>query len=191
MANKRREAEFTTELHRGAEAQGFHRVPVPDSLPPRTKDGKRVGGVRAKVYDLGLLKQGVYHGIELKYTDGNTLRASDFKPHQPGRLRNVCEKGGIGWVAVMFHDTKARKRECWAAWAVNVFTEFENGRVSVDRAWFEKFGVQLEQFKAPILDPKTFEPKLYDNGTKLGRAWSFQEAHALGLGYLERTWLAG
>jgi hypothetical protein len=185
------ERTFTTELHRGLEAGGFHRVPIPDSVPARRgPKGRPLGGSAPRVYDLGALKDALYHGIELKYLrDRNTVRRSDFKPHQLPRLANCEAKGGFGWAGLMFHDTDKRKRFCYAVWYPNLIREFEHGeRASASRSWVERFGVLMPQFKAPKLDSATFTAKVNEDGSMtMGRAWNFLPAHLLALEVVGRT----
>lgn len=182
--NKRIEAEFETEMHRGAESTGFIRIPIPDSVPPVINENRM--GQRPKIYDLALYKDGLLHGIELKQTDGNLAR-SDFKPHQLPQLGKVYERGGFGWVGVVFHDTARRFREVWFAWSEHVRTAYLHGFDSLTIDWFAKWGVQLPKFRAPIVDPDTFNVKIYEDGEqRLGRAWDFTPAHELALGFVER-----
>lgn len=182
--NKRIEADFETEMHRGAESMGFIRVPIPDSVPP-VINGKRMGQ-RPKIYDLALFKDGILHGIELKQTSGN-LAQSDFKPHQLPQLRKVFERGGFGWVGCVFHDTSTRFREVWFAWSEHVQKAFVSGFDSVTLDWFRKWGVQLPKFRAPIVDPNTFDLKIYPPGEeKTGRAYDFTPAHDQAMKFLAR-----
>jgi Holliday junction resolvase len=178
--NRAEEAKFSTEMIRGAHAKGFAFAPIPDSV------GRHQ---RKKVYDLILLRDGLYHGIELKQTGIQSLKASKFKAHQLPMLRRVAECGGMSWVGCVFHDTPTRFREVWFCWSEHARRFLtESGETTLTLDWFRKWGIQLPKFQAPVLDPDTFDTKIDDHGnpTGSGRAWDFTPAHEKALEFLRR-----
>lgn len=189
--NKREEAQLETEMHRGAEFLEFIRIPIPDSVPLKGPNGERMGQT-PRIYDLALFRDGIIHGIELKQTGTQTLKQSAFKEHQLPQLAKVYRRGGIGWVGCVFHDTETRFREVWFAFSEHARKAFEGGLDSLSIDWFRRWGVQLPKIMAPVVDPKTFDVKINDDGSETNkkRAWDFRPAHEAALGFLGRKKVA-
>lgn len=174
---KRNERGFRTELQRGAADRGFHVVKIPDN-PGKFK-------VKA-IYDLGLLRCGTYHAIELKevVAPAWALVVPEVEDHQIENLQDATNAGGIGWIVCNFRlvpgparQAEFGKKPIREAWAV-LLRQFlaakeQEHRSSLSLEWFRAHGIALNRYKVETTT-KDGKPIAYT-------AWDFWPAHAAAL----------
>jgi len=97
---------FQAELIDGARALKMHVV----NLLNGVVDPEGRWNVR-KPYDLGLVYQGRYAGLELKQVrSGNTLAMSKIESHQFMALQNCAANGGLAFIVINFRMTFTPKQ---------------------------------------------------------------------------------
>lgn len=172
---KKDERGFRTELQRGAAARGFHVVKIPDSGMSQRF------GVK-KIYDLGLLRDGIYHAIELKEVAAPdwSLPVEALEPHQIENLREAAEKGGYAWIVCRFRLQPGPERgreyglkafRCVIAVTLRHYLaakEIEQ-RSGLSFEWWKTHGIRLTPFKVDTVSK--------DGKPRKEPAWSPMDFH--------------
>lgn len=176
------EREFQTELIRGLRSHLFHVVPIPDS-----GGGARFGAER--VYDLGVGRDGLYYGIELK-RGSTSLPFNSLQDHQLAYLAECRRSGHTPLIICLFEHTGKllndrekvrRSKKTLEAWAVN-YEEFwcarkELSRKSAPLSWWREHGVELLPIRTPAFD-KDGNPKFSKTGKREWNwGWDFRAVH--------------
>lgn len=104
------EKDFRAHLQESLHGQSFHLIDVPDDVKGGFKKGLTQAAATKKVYDMGLLKDGRYYGIELKWTKTGTWNFGELADHQERNLLQVVAEGGVGLIIIQYHIPKPGDR---------------------------------------------------------------------------------
>ncbi len=154
MKLKKDERGFRTILQRGATSQGFHVVKIPDN-PGKFK-------VKA-IYDLGLVRDGVYHAIELKEMVPPQwgVKMSAIEDHQIENLLDARAKGAFAWLITRFRLMPGPSRmaeygnrmirEVWAVTIDQVMAARNiEQRDGLSLNWHRTHGIALPRFQVDV-----------------------------------------
>ena len=129
----------------------YHEVDIPDELKQAIKLLPQHAEllsklIKEKPYDLGVLKNGIWCGIELKNVkDALSFNLNKIANHQIKSLEDCVKKGGLGWVLVRIKkglSSGERKRLNTKFYAIN--TAF-----ALKIQWISK-QIKAKNFSIPI-----------------------------------------